>query len=451
MTRIDGSTVSTVLTYNAAGAVIGKAVTEISADQEEKVSESIDYSIGTQTVSIWDFDKTQSWEYLSDTYDSSGRLVSQSGTYNNGQSWKTDFDVIGSQSWSLQSSDYNASGQLVTVYTLNDDGSYTREFLDPTGAIRWSSVINTYDSQGDLLRQDGTYDNGETWFTGYNLYLSSNGNYSSGGSGYPFSPLVPRVLDAPFAQSHISLPGTSDFAAATIVTGGVYVGSAWAWYIYANDFSFDGGQGHPQIFGGTVDPNGLSNELGSVYDYELGLINNASDWEQLPTSVALPTEESGPVDLMNEAADALIGGGSTNTASYSGNNLTVNLATGTFTNASGVSQSLSGIAGVVVTGNNNTLIGSNDDTLEVTGGSGSTVTANGSGNTLKSDSGSNALLASGSGNTLIGGGGSDRLTIVSGSNNILIGGSGTTTLVSNGGGQHAGSWHRAGDRILQRQ
>ena len=212
---------------------------------------------------------------------------------------------------------------------------------------------------------------------------------------------------------------------------------------------------------------------------------------------------SGSSDILiaTVAGNALIGDGSNTTVDYTGSGLTIDLATGTAkVNATGVTDTLSGITSVVVSGNNDTLIadggtdtlaaiGTGDtliggtgtttligaaagDTLEAgtgkaiasyaannlavnlaTGsaqinGSGTsdaligiaTVTTSGTNDTLTAGSGTDSLTASGAGATLIAGSGADRLAD-SGTGGLyqFASGDGNATIVNSGSGKTSAS------------
>ncbi len=128
----------------------------------------------------------------------------------------------------------------------------------------------------------------------------------------------------------------------------------------------------------------------------------------------------------NALGSTLIGqAGKDTVAVYNANNLTVDLNTGTATvNGSSSSDTLTNIAIVQASGNNDTLIG---------GAGTTTLTASGSASVLFGGSGTTDILAQGSGDTATGGSGVTTISN-SGSANTLIGGSGKTTLETGVGG-----------------
>ncbi len=188
------------------------------------------------------------------------------------------------------------------------------------------------------------------------------------------------------------------------------------------------------------------------------------------------TSGSNDTFVATVGGNTLIGDANHTTVVYTGNGLTIDLATDTArVNATGVTDSLVGITDVAVTGNSDTLIadggtdtlsvtGSNDT---VTGGSGTaTLSATGSGDTLIGGSGTTTLVGAAAGDTLEAGTGktiatyaasslavnlatgtaaingagtSDALVgittvVASGGNDTLTAGSGTDTLTANGSG-----------------
>jgi Ca2+-binding RTX toxin-like protein len=111
--------------------------------------------------------------------------------------------------------------------------------------------------------------------------------------------------------------------------------------------------------------------------------------------------------ISNAGGNTLVAGSGLTVAQYATANVAVNLAAGTATvNGAGVSDTLTGIVNVTVTGTGAT----------VTGGAGA-----------------DTLTAKGRNDTLVGGSGTGTLTTTS-SIDLLVGGAGTTTLVSNANG-----------------
>jgi Ca2+-binding RTX toxin-like protein len=188
------------------------------------------------------------------------------------------------------------------------------------------------------------------------------------------------------------------------------------------------------------------------------------------------TNGSNDTFVATVGGNTLVGDANHTTVVYTGDGLTIDLATDTATiNATGVTDSLVGITNVAVTGNSDTLIADGSaDTLSVTGsndkligGSGTaTLAAAGSGDILIGGSGTTTLVGTAAGDTLEAGTGkttatyaasslavnlatgtaavngagtSDALVgitnvVTGGSNDTLTAGSGTDTLTANGSG-----------------
>ncbi|WP_316172279.1 FG-GAP-like repeat-containing protein [Bradyrhizobium sp. SZCCHNRI3037] len=438
VTRIDGSVVATTFALNSAGQVISKTVAETNASGAEKAARTTNYQDGTTTLSMWASDGTQSWTYLSNTYNSSGTLTSQSGTdangyswttlynqdgtttiniaapdgaqswthlsnkynsggalisqagtYANGKSWTTLYDAAGAQPWTLQSGDYNAAGKLISVYTLKDNGTATRVFYDPDNVTDWTTVTNEYDAQGTLASQRGTYDNGQSWLNAYAVPVNDGGvEYQS--------------------TTYVGAPQYEIFGVVTAKGGSTWsAGTSWTGYV-----KNDNAGTYVYTWVGSIDPASYLQELGTVYDYLAGRIYNAPDWIlptsvsfSLPTNVALPPSSSS-LGVLAAAATAADASGPTirgKTVIYTGQNATIDLANQVAQIVGLGTVSLPGVTGAVVAGSGNTLVASNNETLEITIGSGNRLIATGSGNVLKSDSGANTLFSNAGGNTLVDG------------------------------------------------
>ncbi|WCM18705.1 hypothetical protein NDK50_14810 [Paraburkholderia bryophila] len=111
--------------------------------------------------------------------------------------------------------------------------------------------------------------------------------------------------------------------------------------------------------------------------------------------------------ISDAAGNTLIAGTAQTDVDYSGNNLNVNLNTGSASlNGSGTGDKLVGISTAIVAGNSNTLIGGSGDVLINVSGNSDTLVATGTGETLQGGSGNSTLISSAAGNTLIGGSGS---------------------------------------------
>jgi Ca2+-binding RTX toxin-like protein len=382
VTRVDGSIISTTREFSSTGAVTKKTVTETSASGEDKVSNTINFVDGTSTIGAWDLSNSQSWSFLSNTYDGNGNLLSQWGTYDNGMSWRTDYDVAGTETWSFRSQDHDASGQLLSGYVLNDDGTYSRHYFDTTGTRNWTSVTNEYSAQGVLLKQYGrfrdnattnvpaiqaqfptfsisgpaysfNYGHGSTWVNTYGAYYPTTNSFYH--FGYIFF-----ADDATFGYEGIQGnlwqsdpyqgPGFGQISPLPSNGGGL-----WAGY-----FSYDG----------------FSDELGSIFDYQLGIVHKASDWEFLPTNVALPVGNLGLTDLINKVAST-----ATKPDAGDGNDTVVGTSLDDFLIGLGGDDVLYGYAGADVlqggTGNDTLYGGDGNDALH--GGAGADTIDGGAG------------------------------------------------------------------------
>ncbi|MBR0900708.1 hypothetical protein JQ616_37630, partial [Bradyrhizobium tropiciagri] len=302
VTRIDGSTLATVIDYSAANTAASKTVTETSADGQDKVSDKINYQDGTSIVSMQDLDKSQSWSFLSDTYNSSGSLLQQQGTYQSGQSWLTVYDVAGTQTWSMESEDFNAAGQLVSAYVLNDDGSYIRNFYDPTGSADWSEVSDYYNAQGSLTDQYGDYDDGvffsepsgPVWATGD---APTQFELKSWHNNFTQSDPVPGSFSGTILTDSFTFSSTITPDGTLITPEQPGYGNARTYYISESGGGAAVITAASGAITGSID---IPQNLGSLFDYQRGIISWASNWENLPTNVPLPSDGSELADLIGK-------------------------------------------------------------------------------------------------------------------------------------------------------
>ncbi|MGJ4950075.1 hypothetical protein [Bradyrhizobium sp. HKCCYLS20291] len=268
VTRIDGSLITTTSDLDSAGNVTSKAVGEASANGAEKAARVKNYQDGTETLTVWDDSGTQSWSYASTTYTANGNAKAQAVKYRDGRSTATVYDTAGDQPWSMKSVTYNAAGKMLSGYTLSDDGTATRVFYDPDNVTGWSTVENTYNVQGVIVSQLGVYDDGNSW----------KNNYFPGATG-----------------SNIIASSQQTIAGEILTT-----------FTYASAQSnvYRSGSPPPLVWSGSVNLSQLFDQLGSMYDYDRGVIYKGSNWVLSP-SVTLPPASSPWGDIANDAAQLL--------------------------------------------------------------------------------------------------------------------------------------------------
>ncbi|MEY9427047.1 hypothetical protein ABH975_002362 [Bradyrhizobium ottawaense] len=436
VTRIDGSTVATKLDQSSGNS---KTVTETSANQADKVSYTFNQD-GSYTSSIWTADRSQSWSYLSNSYDSTGRLLSQKGTYNNGQSWVTTYDLSGTQSWVMQSQDFNADGQLVSVYIANDDNTSERRFFDPTDVADWLEVSNRYDAQGVLTAQYGKYDSDVYYLsvqlgTWYNDYQGYNPNYWAG--DFDFEGYVTNFIGTTYSaiyHTRISPDGT-----VVDVAHPQYGNAETGWDWNSPDL---GPMFSVMLGGGISGVARITDNLGSFFDFQRGIVQWISDWASLPTNVAFPTGGAALLGLINKTiADAgLVGtlgndtvngtSGADHLSGFAGNDSLYGLAGDDVLDGGAGADNLVGGAGndtynvdnasdVVVENANDGndavrssisyVLGANVENLTLTGGASINGTGNALANVIVGNDGNNVLSGLGGSDTIDGGAGTDTV------------------------------------------
>ena len=150
-------------------------------------------------MTSYDLGNSYSWSSNSLRYDDLGRLYEQVGTYDSGRTWHTEWDVTDSEDWARQVSQddisdsaawstlllrYDELDRLYEQNEIRDDGISYKIELDVDGTEAWSRQVTTddlpdsytwasktsrYDDQNRLYEQTGTYDDGRTWQTRWDL------------------------------------------------------------------------------------------------------------------------------------------------------------------------------------------------------------------------------------------------------------------------------------------
>jgi Ca2+-binding RTX toxin-like protein len=173
-------------------------------------SEDGTYDTGRTWHTVWDVDNTQpwsktithtdtsqtvSWVEKTNTYNNAGKVYDQVGEYDNGRTWHTVWDVGNSQSWSRKFTYndvadtaswtskvqyYNDSHKIYQQNGTFDNGrtwvnqwdadntqlwSRIVTYNDLADAVNWSTKSSRYNDANHLYQQSGTYDDGDTWLT----------------------------------------------------------------------------------------------------------------------------------------------------------------------------------------------------------------------------------------------------------------------------------------------
>ena len=124
------------------------------------------------------------WQEITDHYIAGWLRTSQDGRFDDGRTWHTDWDVAGAFAWSDRQYNYDTLGRLHERIETLDEGrsNVTRWDVDGTevwsrqvtshdlgSSYSWSSNSLRYDDLGRLYEQVGTYDNGRTWHTQWDV------------------------------------------------------------------------------------------------------------------------------------------------------------------------------------------------------------------------------------------------------------------------------------------
>ena len=105
-----------------------------------------DVQTWSKQVSYQDAADTFGWTEQSLRYDDLNRLYDQTGTYDDGRTWHVEWDVADVQTWSKQVSYQDAADVLV-----------------------WTEQSLRYDDLNRLYDQTGTYDDGRTWHSEWDI------------------------------------------------------------------------------------------------------------------------------------------------------------------------------------------------------------------------------------------------------------------------------------------
>ena len=154
---------------------------------------------GSTWQTEWDVNAQNNWATRTDRYDSSGNRYQQTGTYDDGRTWQTVWDLTTSEPWSREMTfedvgdmifwntlelRFDDSNRLYERVELLDDGGvntiewdvagtelWARQItsLDQSSLYNWTSSARRYDDQDRLYDQTGTYDDGRTWHTRWDV------------------------------------------------------------------------------------------------------------------------------------------------------------------------------------------------------------------------------------------------------------------------------------------
>lgn len=449
VTRIDGSTISTKLDQSSGNS---KTVTETSANQANKVAYTLNQD-GSYTISIWSADQSQAWSFLSNSYDSAGRLLTQKGTYTNGQSWETKYDRSGSETWAMQTHSFNADGQAVSGYIENDDGTFARQYFNTAGTVNWSRIENIYSAQGVLLEQHGVFrDNAVTnapavFFQEGGLTLNAPSFTVGYGHGSTWTnQYYQQVADITYHFSFINLADDATLGFPIAYDGDqsilarIFVSYPGATPGYSSA-TITNSPFNSLVYAGYTNLNDVVDSLGSLFDFEeLGVVSRASSWTFLPGNAAFPTSGAALLDLIDKTIadagtvgtlgnDTLTGtAGADRLSAFAGNDSLYGQAgDDTLDGGSGADTLVGGAgndvyvvdnAGDVVTENVNDgvdtvrssinyTLGANVENLVLTGGAAISATGNASANLVTGNDGDNLLSGLGGNDTIDGAGGTD--------------------------------------------
>ena len=165
----------------------------------QKVSEAGTFDDGRTWHTRWDVNDQSGWTTITDRYDGNGERYQQTGTEDSGRTWQTDWDVANTEVWSQQISYTDVANAIFwntlqlrfddqnrlyeRVEELDNGGLNTIEWdvagteawsrqvttIDQSDLYSWSSLSRRYDDQGRLFDQSGTFDDGRTWNTRWDV------------------------------------------------------------------------------------------------------------------------------------------------------------------------------------------------------------------------------------------------------------------------------------------
>ena len=202
------------ITYDAVDTTYWSEHTVYYDDSNQAYEQTGIYDNGNTWQTLWDIDGTEPWSQAKTVYDTAGtaywgeytvryndlnQLYEQVGTYDDGRTWHTQWDVNGTEPWSIEKTFFDSGddfnwieyteryddvGQRYEQVGTYDDGrtwqiswdvdgteawSSAKTFYDTAGSNYWSEYSEFYDASNQRYEQTGTYDDGRTWLSLWDL------------------------------------------------------------------------------------------------------------------------------------------------------------------------------------------------------------------------------------------------------------------------------------------
>ena len=185
--------------FNAANQLFEQIGIEDNGHTWQTVWDIDDIESWSRTTTRWDMSGTASWSEYTIRVSDGGQTYEQFGIQDSGQEWHTYWDTANVQEWARQTVHQdtinNASWSQHTLYFDNssrlykqigvlDSGdtwqvrwdldnaeAWTRETIreDVNGSDAWTNYALHHDDQDRLYEQIGTYDDGRTWHTHWDV------------------------------------------------------------------------------------------------------------------------------------------------------------------------------------------------------------------------------------------------------------------------------------------
>ena len=227
------------------------------------------------------------WLTMTDLYDQNWQQVSQAGTNDDGSSWNTQWDLAGTQYWNQRTQNFDSSNRLHDESGVYDDGrswqkiwdvddvagwSLMTSLTDHANAMNWFNFTRTYDDASRLYEEAGTFDDGRTWLSRWDVYnvevWSFQKTLNDVADALLWDEITYRTDDEGRLYEEI---GTYDDGRSWQKVWDVDDVAAWNWREISQDISDD------FVWSSTTS---LYDELDRRYE-QTGILDNGKTWQSL--------------------------------------------------------------------------------------------------------------------------------------------------------------------------
>jgi Ca2+-binding RTX toxin-like protein len=113
---------------------------------------------GTSSSTVYDPANDRPFAYENFQFDTQHSIAQDTVVTDAGARWVANIDTTGTQSWTWMSSSFDPAGHQLTQLVVNDDGSRALTLFDAANAYRWTSATIAYDAAGNVTGVSGTND-----------------------------------------------------------------------------------------------------------------------------------------------------------------------------------------------------------------------------------------------------------------------------------------------------